>query len=146
MSMPFGSHGHEEFAMSPSADEGKKIAEKGAATIRNVGDKAEEVADQARRAGKESYQIAGEALRQFNLKFLQLARENSEATFEFLTDIVNAKDIQAAAELWTKHAQRQQELWSRQAREMTNLGQTMASQSMDSVSQNVGQTLRAVKS
>ena len=132
--------------MSPSADEGKKIAEKGAATIRNVGAKAEEVADQARRAGKQNYQIGGEALRQFNLKFLQLARENSEATFEFLTDIVNAKDIQAAAELWTKHAQRQQELWSRQAREMTNLGQTMASQSMDSVSQNVGQTLRAVKS
>ena len=27
-----------------------------------------------------------------------------------------------------------------------NLGQTIASQSMDSVSQNVGQTLRAVKS
>jgi hypothetical protein len=138
MSMPFGSHGHEEFAMSPSADERKKIAEKGAATIRNVADKAEEVADQARRAGKENYQIGGEALRQFNLKFLQLARENSEATFEFLTDIVNAKDIQAAAELWTKHAQRQQELWSRQARD--------ASQSMESVSQNVGQTLRAVKS
>jgi hypothetical protein len=87
MSMPFGSHGHEEFAMSPSADEGKKIAEKGAAAIQNVVDKAEEVADQARRAGKENYLIAGEALRQFNLKFLQLARENSEATFEFLTDI-----------------------------------------------------------
>ena len=80
MSMPFGSHCHEEFAMSPSADEGKKIAEKGAAAIQNVVDKAEEVADQARRAGKENYLIAGEALRQFNLKFLQLARENSEAT------------------------------------------------------------------
>jgi hypothetical protein len=64
--MPSGSHAHEEFAMSPS-DEGKKIAEKGAATIRNVVDKAEEVADQARRAGKENYLIAGEALRQFNL-------------------------------------------------------------------------------
>ena len=61
--------------------------------------------------------MAAEALRQFNLKFLQPARENSEATFEFLTDIINAKDIQAAGELWTKHAQRQQELWSRQARE-----------------------------
>jgi len=34
--------------------------------------------------------IAGEALRQFNLKFLQLARENSEATFEFLTDIYHS--------------------------------------------------------
>ena len=33
-----------------------------------------------------------------------------------------------------------------EAREMTNLGQTIASQSMDTVSQNVGQTLRAVKS
>jgi hypothetical protein len=101
---------------------------------------------QSPRQLEQNYQIAGEALRQFNLKFLQLARENSAATFEFLTNIVNAKDIQAAAELWTKHAQRQQELWSRQAREMTNLGQTIASQSMDSVSQNVGQTLRAVKS
>ena len=65
--------------------------------------------------------MAAEALRQFNLKFLQPARENSEATFEFLTDIINAKDIQAAGELWTKHAQRQQELWSRQAREIPNL-------------------------
>ena len=82
--------------MSPSADEGKKIAEKGAATIRNVVDKAEEVAGKARRAGKENYLMAAEALRQFNLKFLQPARENSEATFEFLTDIINAKDIQAA--------------------------------------------------
>jgi hypothetical protein len=65
----------------------KRLPKRGAATIRNVVDKAEEVADQARRAGKENYLIAGEALRQFNLKFLQLARENSEATFEFLTDI-----------------------------------------------------------
>jgi hypothetical protein len=28
MSMPFGSHVQEEFAMTPSADEGRKIAEK----------------------------------------------------------------------------------------------------------------------
>jgi hypothetical protein len=47
--------------MGPSADERKKIAEKGAATSRNVADKAEEVADQARRAGKENYLIAGES-------------------------------------------------------------------------------------
>jgi hypothetical protein len=32
MSMPFRSHVQEEFAMTPSADEGRKIAEKGAAT------------------------------------------------------------------------------------------------------------------
>jgi hypothetical protein len=79
MSKPFGSHVQEEFAMTPSADEGRKIAEKGAATIRNVMDKGEEVADQARRASEENYLIANEALRQFNLKFLELAHENSEA-------------------------------------------------------------------
>jgi hypothetical protein len=61
-----------------SSDEGRKIAEKGAATIRNVVDKGEEVADQARRASEENYLIANEALRQFNLKFLELAHENSE--------------------------------------------------------------------
>jgi hypothetical protein len=55
--------------MTPSADEGRKIAEKGAATIRNVMDKGEEVADQARRASEENYLIANESLRQ--LKFLE---------------------------------------------------------------------------
>ena len=49
--------------MTPSADEERKIAEKGAATIRNVMDKGEEVADQARRASEENYLIANEALR-----------------------------------------------------------------------------------
>ena len=34
-------------------------------------DKGEEVADQARRASEENYLIANEALRQFNLKFLE---------------------------------------------------------------------------
>jgi hypothetical protein len=63
MSKPFGSRVQEEFAMTPSADEGRKIAEKGAATIRNVMDKGEEVADQARRASEENYLIANEALR-----------------------------------------------------------------------------------
>jgi hypothetical protein len=146
MSKPFGSHVQEEFAMTPSADEGRKIAEKGAATIRNVMDKGEEVADQTRRASEENYLIANEALRQFNLKFLELAHENSEATFESLRHLINAKGSQAVAELWTKHAQRQQELWGRQAREITNLSQWIASQGMDSVSRNVGQTLKAVKS
>ena len=73
-------------------------------------DKAKEVADQARRAGKESYQIAGRRFASSISNFFSL-RESSEATFEFLTNIVNAKDIQAAARsLRTKHAQRQQEL------------------------------------
>ena len=34
MSMLSGLHRHEELAMSPAADDGKKIAEKGAATAR----------------------------------------------------------------------------------------------------------------
>ena len=132
--------------MSPPADDGKKIAEKGAATIRKVMDKGEEAAEQTRHATRESYVFGSQALRQFNLKFLEMARENSDATFDFLSEIINAKDIQAVAELWTTHAQRQQELWSWQAREITNLGQTIASRSMDSVSQNVGQTLKAAGS
>jgi hypothetical protein len=48
--------------------------------------------------------VASEALRRFNLGLLELARENSDATFEFLGEAVNAKDPQAVAELWINHA------------------------------------------
>jgi hypothetical protein len=90
-------------------------------------------------------EIASEAFRQFNLRLLEIAREHSETTFEFLGEVINAKDLQAVAELWINHARRQQELWSRQAQEITNLGQRIASESTESASQNVGQTLRSLK-
>jgi hypothetical protein len=109
--------------------EGKKAAEKSAATIRNAMNKGEEVAEETRSAAQKNYVIASEALRQFNLRLLELARENSDAAFEFFGEVVNAKDLQAFAELWINHARRQSELWSRQAQEITNLGQRITTES-----------------
>ena len=82
--------------MSPSANEGKRLPKRCCHNSKRCGQSRGSFGpSKAGRRG--NYLNASEALRQFNLKFLQLARENSEATFEFLTDIVNAKDIQAAA-------------------------------------------------
>jgi hypothetical protein len=91
--------------------------------------KGEEVAEETRSAAQKNYVVASEALRQFNLRLLELARENSDAAFEFFGEVVNAKDLQAFAELWINHARRQSELWSRQAQEITNLGQRITTES-----------------
>ena len=55
--------------MTPSADEGRKIAEKVLPQSETSWTKARKY--QARRASEENYLIANEALRQFNLKFLE---------------------------------------------------------------------------
>ena len=68
------------------ANEGKKVFEKGTATVRSALNKGEEVADAAKYAAQESFVIANDALRQFNLspsvnlRLIELARENSDAT------------------------------------------------------------------
>jgi|ERR1700722_11002711 hypothetical protein len=117
------------------ANEGKKTFEKGTATVRSAINKGEVGAEEAKHAAEQSFVIANDALRQFNLRLLELARENSDATFDFLGALANAKNIQAIAELWSVYAQRQQERWSRQAQELTNLGQRFATQNADTVSQ-----------
>ena len=81
--------------MTSSADEERKIAEKGAATIRNIMDKGEEVADQARRASEENYLIAnGSALAS------SISNSLSEAAVHFcmslalsLTMLLNIFDV-----------------------------------------------------
>jgi hypothetical protein len=118
------------------ANEGKKTFEKGTATVRSVINKGEVVAEEAKHAAEQSFIIANDALRQFNLRLIELARENSDATFDFLGAVANAKNIQAVAELWSAYAQRQQEWWSRQAQELMNLGQRIATQSADMASQS----------
>ncbi len=77
--------------MSPLSQD-KKIANQGAATLRNALDNTEKVTEQATQAGREGYAIATQGVRELNL-LIELARANSDAVFDFLSEAMNANDI-----------------------------------------------------
>jgi hypothetical protein len=74
--------------------------------------------------------MANAALRQFNPRLLELARENSDATFDFLGAVVKARNIRTIEELWSTARP-----GSRQVRELTNQGRRV-DKNADFVSQS----------
>jgi hypothetical protein len=99
----------------------KKIADEGTATLRSALNKTERVTEQTTQATQQSYALATGAIRELNLKLIELARANSDATFDFLSEAMQAKDMQGIVDLWMRHSQR--EMLNRQGGQLADLGQ-----------------------
>src|SRR5262249_40311107 len=121
--------------MSP-LNQDKKIANQGAATLRNALDNTEKVTEQATQASREGYAIATQGFRDLNLKLIELARANSDAVFDFLSEAMNAKDVQGIVDLWIKHSQRQIEMVNQQSQQLADLGQQVAAHGTGTLAHN----------
>ncbi len=123
--------------MSPLSehDQSKKFVDKSAA-ITN------EALEKGKAAVEQSYAVAVENIRAFNVKMIDMARANAEAGFDFALQIATAKSPSDFAELWTTHAREQFETFSEQTKELTALGQKMAGESAAPIAQSVNQVFK----
>ena len=128
--------GRETVCMSMS-EQGKKVAEKSAATARDAMKKGEMAAERSVHAAQESYSTAVDAAREFNLKIIEMLRTNTEAFFEFAELVMSTKDPGAIMQLWTSHTQQQMEAFGKQSQELAALGQKLAGASIAPISRGL---------
>jgi len=123
--------------MSPLSehDQSKKYPDKSAAF-------ANETFEKGKAAIEQSYSVAVENIRDFNVKMIDAARANADAIFEFAHQIATAKSPSDFAGLWTSHARRQFELLSEQSKELTALGQKIAGESAEPIARSVNQAFK----
>jgi phasin len=123
--------------MSPQSehDQNKKAADNGAA----IGGEAFE---KGKAAVEQSYSVAVENARAFNVKMIDMARANAEAVFDFAHKIASAKAPNDIVELWTAHAHKQYETLTEQTKELTALGQKMAGESAVPLQHGVNQAFK----
>ena len=116
-------------------DQSRKFADKSVAG-------AGEALEKGKAAVEQSYSVAVENIRTFNVKMIDMARANSEAVFDFARQITSAKAPSDIVELWTTHAHKQFAVLSEQSKELTALGQKMAGESAEPIQRSVNQAFK----
>jgi hypothetical protein len=115
-------------------EQGKKAADEGADMARETIRKGRAKAEQAVEATQETVQMAGDSARQMNLKLLEIMRSNTETFFEFAEELASVRDPSQLVEIWTRYAQKQMESLGKHGQELTSLGQRLATNNMEALS------------
>ena len=79
--------------------------------------------DGSTRAFGEGYFAAAEAVRDFNMKLIEIAQANTMATLNFAQEVATAKGPAEAAALWSSHARKNFETLTDQSKQLTALAQ-----------------------
>ncbi len=75
-----------------------------------------------------TYANASKGAADYGLKVVEIARANSNAAFDFATELLGARTFAQAVEISTAHTRRQIETLTEQTRELMSLAQKVALQ------------------
>lgn len=104
----------------------RATAENGAAHAKEAYEKVSAATADAATLMKESYSTAVKGAQDYNAKFLEFARANTEANFEFAQNLSSVKSPSEFFELSTNHSRKQFETLTEQTKELTVLAQKAA--------------------
>ena len=98
-------------------------------------------ADESTRAMGNGYFAAAEALRDFNMKLIEMTQTNMMAAFNFSQRLATAKGPGEAAAVWSSCAHESFETFTDQSRELTALAQRIMTSTAEPLTQGFSQTL-----
>ncbi len=99
-------------------------------------------AEGSTRALGEGYFAAAEAVRDFNMKLIEIAQANTLATFNFAQEVATAKGPAEAAALWSSHARKNLETLTDQSKQLTALAQRIVTSTAEPLANSFSQTLQ----
>jgi phasin len=108
-----------------AADGFHEIAEKGIAQAKTNFDKARVATDQGADIFKTSYATATKGATDYNLKFIEIARANTNTAFDYAHAMLAVKSVPEFFELSTAHARKHFETMTAQTQELAALAQKM---------------------
>ena len=104
----------------------REFAEKGIAQAREGYAKMKSVAEDATDMIEDSYEAARQRVLDFNMKALDAAKANTDATFDYVKRMMTVRTLAEAVELQTSFAREQFDAYSAQAKDMQAHFQALA--------------------
>ena len=108
-----------------TADGFREIADKGIVQAKANFDKAKAATDEGSDLFKNSYATAAKGATDYNLKFIEIARANTNTAFDYAHAMLAVKSVPEFFELSTAHARKHFEMMTAQTQELTALAQKM---------------------
>jgi phasin len=122
----------------------RDIAEKSLSQAKDNYEKMKSAAEEATSVLEDTYATATKGAADYSLKVIELARENSNAAFDFAAELLGAKTFSEVVELSTAHARKQFETMSEQGKELATLAQKVATEAAEPIKEGMSKAARKV--
>jgi phasin len=122
----------------------REFAEKGAAQAKETYERMKAAAEETTAVLEDTYTTTAKGVTAYNLRLIEIARENSNAAFDFAGQFIAAKSLAEAVELSSAHARKQFETLSAQSKDLAALAQKVATDSVEPIKNGVNQAFSKV--
>ncbi len=122
--------------------EPRRFAATATTTAREAVRKGTLAADESTRMLGESYFAVAEAVRDFNMKLIEITQANMMATLNFAQEVATAKSPPEAAALCSSHARKNFETLTDQSKQLTALAQRVVTSAAEPLTNSFSQPLQ----
>lgn len=122
----------------------REFAEKGVSQAKEGYEKIKAASEEATDLLEETYSTASKGSADYGLKLIEVTRANTNAYFDFASQLFGVKSVSEMVELSTAHARKQFETLTAQSKELTSLAQKVATETAEPIKAGVGKALKKV--
>ena len=122
----------------------RELAEKSVSHAKETYEKMKSAAEEATDVLEDTYATASKGASDYGLKLIETARANTNATFDFYTELMTVKSVSEFVELSNAHVRKQFEAAAGQARELTALAQKVATETAEPIKDSVSNAFKKV--
>jgi phasin len=115
----------------------REFAEKGATQAKETYEKMKAAAEEATDVLEDTYANAAKGASDYGLKLIETTRANTNAAFDFYTELMAVKSYSDLVELSTAHARKQFETVTAQTKELAALAQKVAAETAEPIKDSV---------
>ena len=122
----------------------REIAEKSVAQAKDAYERVKAAAEEATDMLEDTYATATKGASDYGLKVLEVARENTNAAFDFASQLMTVKSLSEMVELSTAHSRKQFETLTAQSKELAAIAQKAATDACEPVKESFGKAFKQV--
>jgi phasin len=111
----------------------RAFAEKGVSQARESYTKFKDAAETHNSTIEAVFTTATKGATDYSAKLLDMVKANTTAAFDFAQELVSAKSLPQAMELWSAHAKKQVETLTAQTKELAELTQKIATETAEPI-------------
>ena len=111
----------------------REFAEKGIAQAKENYEKVKTAAEEATDVFEDTYSTATKGCASYGLKLIETSRANSDAAFDLMGDVMNAKSYSEVVEIYSVYWRKQFETFVAQAKDLSEHAQKVATETAEPI-------------
>jgi len=120
----------------------RELAERSVTQARDGYERMKAVAEEATDVLEDTYASASKGATDYTLKTIEIARDNTNAAFDFASQLVSVKSLSEAIELTSAHTRKQLDAFIEQSKDLTAIAQRVATETSEPLKAGVGKVFK----